>query len=159
MLASAAADGAVRLWSLEGHYIGECVYTPSHTHAPTHTRPHTGSFGQDQIWTLGDPSSYQHPLSPDDITLEPTPPSFNTETKSLEILLDSTSPDKCDEQEVGVASKDMVGGVSEGCGAVTDVEDVIQVSTLKLLYLSVSIHAQTDDDTLLQTHISLGVPV
>ena len=136
-----------------------CVCSLPHTH----TRPHTGSFGQDQIWTLGDPSSYQHPLSPDDITLDPTLPSFihhNTETKSLEILLDSTSPDKCDEQEVGVANKDIVGGVSEGCDAVTDVEDVIKVSTLVAVFNHVSIHAQSDDDdTLLQTHISLGVPV
>ncbi|XP_064389341.1 WD repeat-containing protein 64-like isoform X2 [Halichondria panicea] len=108
VLVSAAADGAVRLWSLEGHYIG--------------------SFGQPHIWTLGDPSSYQYPLSPEDITLDPTLPScidHNKETKSLEILLDSP-PDKCDEQDVGVVSNEVVGRVSEECDVVTDVEDVIQ---------------------------------
>ncbi len=102
------------------------------THAHTHTHPHThtGSFGQPHIWTLGDPSSYQYPLSPEDITLDPTLPScidHNKETKSLEILLDSP-PDKCDEQDVGVVSNEVVGRVSEECDVVTDVEDVIQVS-------------------------------
>ncbi len=80
-----------------------------------------GSFGQSDLWSLGDPGSYQHPLTPDDVRLDPSLPEYNDKIKrhkSLAILLD-------EEVEVGVACDGGMacdGGVA--CEDVTDVEEV-----------------------------------
>ncbi len=113
VLASAAADGAVRLWSLDGHYIGKL-----HPLCGLITPNLVGSFGQRKLWTLGDPCSYQHPLAPNDIRLDPTLPDCvdkAKETKSLVLMLDGEQTGV----DVGVASN--VGVVCEG---VTDVEEM-----------------------------------
>ncbi|XP_066560708.1 cilia- and flagella-associated protein 337 [Amia ocellicauda] len=43
-LVSASSDKTARLWTCEGHFVG--------------------TFGQDRKWSLGDPSTYQHPRDP-----------------------------------------------------------------------------------------------
>ena len=42
LLASAAADGSVRLWTVDGHYIGTSLtlHTPSHPHILYNPRDH-----------------------------------------------------------------------------------------------------------------------
>lgn len=41
LVLSASGDQTVRLWTLQGHYVG--------------------TFGQDQPWDLRNPSTFQHP--------------------------------------------------------------------------------------------------
>ncbi len=41
LVLSASGDGTVRLWTLEGHFIG--------------------TFGQEQPWDLKSPATFQHP--------------------------------------------------------------------------------------------------
>ena len=94
------------------------LFTPSH-----HTHPHAGSFGQSQPWKLGDPSSYQYPLAPEDIRLNPNLPTLEDqkkETKSLEILLDAHDESVFEGQSTGGVVSEGVDGGTRGGGGQSD---------------------------------------
>ncbi|KAL5011758.1 hypothetical protein ScPMuIL_010309 [Solemya velum] len=51
VIITASNDCTVRLWNLEGHYIG--------------------TFGQTESWDIYNPNSYQHPMVPYDVLIHP----------------------------------------------------------------------------------------
>ncbi len=129
VLASAAGDGSTRLWTLEGHFIGQSL-TVRYTVIIDLVFLAVGSFGQRLPWQLGISSTYQHPLAPEDIRLNIDLPEFEN-TQSLELALEHPI-----EIEGHVTSQEV--GVVNQSSHVTDVED---------------------DDQLLSSHISVGVPM
>jgi len=50
-LITSSTDCTVRLWTLDGHFIG--------------------TFGQPLKWDIYDSSSYQHPMAPYDVLVDP----------------------------------------------------------------------------------------
>ena len=48
---TSSTDGTVRLWTLEGHFVG--------------------TFGQPLKWNIYDSSSFQHPMAPYDVLMDP----------------------------------------------------------------------------------------
>ena len=87
VIVTASEDTSVRLWTLDGSYIGTYVYFKLPLLVVKFTMitcTYIGTFGQEKQWKLGDPLSYQHPMGPRDILLdissvpeieEPEPPS------------------------------------------------------------------------------------
>ena len=50
-LMTSSSDCTVRLWTIEGHFVG--------------------TFGQPLKWDIYDSSSYQHPMAPYDVLVDP----------------------------------------------------------------------------------------
>ncbi len=78
---SGAADCTIRIWSIDGKYIG--------------------TFGQDETWNLYDSKTYKHPLVPYDVLIDesslPDHPFFNTTRETFQEVLQKT---KTEEKEV-----------------------------------------------------------
>jgi len=51
LLLTSSTDCTVRVWTIEGHFVG--------------------TFGQPNIWDIASPSSYQHPMAPYDVLVDP----------------------------------------------------------------------------------------
>ncbi|KAJ8297801.1 hypothetical protein KUTeg_024332 [Tegillarca granosa] len=82
VLLTASNDCTVRMWNVEGDYIG--------------------TFGQPDTWNLYNPSTYQHPMVPSDVLFDPmslpTHPLIKENTNIRSILMDDDfgSSDKAD---------------------------------------------------------------
>ena len=76
---SASVDTSVRVWTLEGNFIGILVASCV-VHCVVRGGPDIGTFGQENPWVLGVPMTYQHPFNSRDLllhteTVSTSPPS------------------------------------------------------------------------------------
>ena len=78
---------------------------------------------------MGDPSSYQYPLAPEDIRLNPNLPTLEDqkkETKSLEILLDAHDESVFEGQSTGGVVSEGVDGGMRGSGGQSDLPSSLE---------------------------------
>lgn len=82
VLISASIDCSVRIWTQDGKHIGQLVPSPKNLflNYPMITysvgscgmvSALVGTFGQDKPWQLGNNRTYQHPVAPKDVLLDP----------------------------------------------------------------------------------------
>ncbi|XP_020618974.1 WD repeat-containing protein 49-like [Orbicella faveolata] len=72
ILLTASLDCTVRLWTMEGHFVG--------------------TLGQPKIWDIRNPVSYQHPMAPYDVLVDPhTLPNLPKKYKHEETAPDDTN--------------------------------------------------------------------
>jgi hypothetical protein len=81
LLLTSCVDCCVRLWTVDGHYIG--------------------TFGQPQKWNIYDASTFEHPMIPHDVLMDPNIPGCTTESSAapLDTATVEEEENEADEQE------------------------------------------------------------
>ena len=96
IIISASADTSVRVWTLEGNFIGTIPkmherYTP-HILCESYI---VGTFGQESTWGLGISTTYQHPMKTKDLLFH-TATSFTGPPASQD---DEQPPSEADDED------------------------------------------------------------